>query len=1281
MSYANLTAAECAATECGYPECLERKWYIFLSSSLITFFGGLLLILLFRLFTYVCFRRSKVEAAPNALQGNTKGAGSSSAIFKNSDSEVGWMTSIKDWAASLISAQTISGRILVLVIFLLSVGSVIIYIYQASEPIERCFNLAEDVVWQIDLAFNLVFLLYFGLRFIAATDRLWFWLELNSLVDFFTIPPIFVSIYLQRHWLGLRFLRALRLMQLPEIMQFLTILKTSNSIKLANLCCTLVSIWLTAAGFIHLVENSGDPWEQFANAQHMTYWLCVYLLMVTMSTVGYGDVYAETTMGRIFMTFFIMGALAMFASYVPEIMELIGGRRKYGGSYSGESGKKHVVLCGHITYESVSNFIKDFLHKDRDDVNVEVILLHNAEPDLALEAFFKRHFTHLQFFQGSVLDSTDLERVRLKNADACLVLANKYCDDPDQEDAANIMRVISIKNYHPKIRTIVQLLQYHNKAYLLNIPSWNWREGDDVICLAELKLGLIAQSCLAPGFSTIMANLFAMRSNSEAEEAEPSNGKGKQINKDTWQKHYLAGCGNEMYTEYLSPAFNGMSFPEVSEFCFTKLKLLLIAVEIGMDTQDSTIAINPGRSVTIHEGTLGFFVAPSAQEVKRAYYYCKNCHGNISDCRKIKQCRCDNVSRLPPYNLSDKERKALSFPSNLDRKFNGNISPGGSPHKMGPRSRSLYHNPRKSMITQRRSRSLSLTPMMPNNTPHARPRIGGIPHLHIAEEKPDTRRRPSYPPHAPPITEHKELEEDTKRFDSTGMFHWCPSRSLEEAVLTRNQAQMKIMNGHVVVCIFGDKDSPLIGLRNLVMPLRASNIHYNALKHILILGSLEYIKKEWESLKNFPKVNVLDGFPLSRADLRAVNVNLCDMCVILSANQGKSEDPYLQDKETILASLNLKAMTFDDTVGLLRASSQGDVHRRRDSTPQNGASNMPAAEKTYHQLTDSTRSLQALTNTASTSNELNHDTTEGDLPLIDLDSIDLEDENTSEVKDITEKEDSEEKQTEEKEEGFIPQGFSPIMGSRKSLSRRGSAVGANVPMITELVNDSNVQFLDQDDDDDPDTELYVTQPFACGTAFAVSVLDSLMSATYFNDNALTLIRTLITGGATPELEQILAEGAGMRGGYTTPQLLCNRDRCRVAQLPVYEGPLSQFSNGGDYGELYQYALQKYGILCFGIYRFRDTTATTATPSSKRYVVTNPTFEFVLMPTDLIFCLMPFKPAAESSYPRRDRSSKRKKHEGERESREAHPDEGRPTESSPAHAPNTRTKEEWDETLC
>ena len=53
------------------------------------------------------------------------------------------------------------------------------------------------------------------------------------------------------------------------------------------------------------------------------------------------------------------------------------------------------------------------------------------------------------------------------------------------------------------------------KTHLLNIPSWNQTYGDDVICIAALKLGFMAQTCLAPGFSTMMANLFAMRSSSE----------------------------------------------------------------------------------------------------------------------------------------------------------------------------------------------------------------------------------------------------------------------------------------------------------------------------------------------------------------------------------------------------------------------------------------------------------------------------------------------------------------------------------------------------------------------------------------------------------------------------------------------------------------------------------------------------------------------------------------------------------------------------------------------
>ncbi|XP_029886252.1 calcium-activated potassium channel subunit alpha-1 isoform X32 [Aquila chrysaetos chrysaetos] len=1038
----------------------QRMWWAFLASSMVTFFGGLFIILLWRTLKYLwtvcchCGVKNK-EAQKINGGGDTQVDGACKPTDEKEENvaaEVGWMTSVKDWAGVMISAQTLTGRVLVVLVFALSIGALVIYFIDSSNPIESCQNFYKDFTLQIDMAFNVFFLLYFGLRFIAANDKLWFWLEVNSVVDFFTVPPVFVSVYLNRSWLGLRFLRALRLIQFSEILQFLNILKTSNSIKLVNLCSIFISTWLTAAGFIHLVENSGDPWENFQNNQPLTYWECVYLLMVTMSTVGYGDVYAKTTLGRLFMVFFILGGLAMFASYVPEIIELIGNRKKYGGSYSAVSGRKHIVVCGHITLESVSNFLKDFLHKDRDDVNVEIVFLHNISPNLELEALFKRHFTQVEFYQGSVLNPHDLARVKIESADACLILANKYCADPDAEDASNIMRVISIKNYHPKIRIITQMLQYHNKAHLLNIPSWNWKEGDDAICLAELKLGFIAQSCLAPGLSTMLANLFSMRSFIKIEE-------------DTWQKYYLEGVANEMYTEYLSSAFVGLSFPAVCELVFAKLKLLMIAIEYKSEKRESSILINPGNHVKIQEGTLGFFIASDAKEVKRAFFYCKACHDDITDPKRIKKCGCKRLEDEQPSTLSPKKKQRNGGMRN---------SPNSSPKLM-------RHDPL----------------LIPGN------------------EQIDN------------------MDANVKKYDSTGMFHWCPAKDIEKVILTRSEAAMTVLSGHVVVCIFGDVKSALIGLRNLVMPLRASNFHYHELKHIVFVGSLEYLRREWETLHNFPKVSILPGTPLSRADLRAVNINLCDMCVILSANQNNIDDASLQDKECILASLNIKSMQFDDSIGVLQANSQGFTPPGMDrSSPDN----------------------------------------------------------------------------------------SPVHGL---LRQPSITTGANIPIITELVNDSNVQFLDQDDDDDPDTELYLTQPFACGTAFAVSVLDSLMSATYFNDNILTLIRTLVTGGATPELEALIAEENALRGGYSTPQTLANRDRCRVAQLALYDGPFADLGDGGCYGDLFCKALKTYNMLCFGIYRLRDAHLSTPSQCTKRYVITNPPYEFELVPTDLIFCLMQF----------------------------------------------------------
>ncbi|XP_050305673.1 calcium-activated potassium channel slowpoke [Anthonomus grandis grandis] len=1160
--------------------CLDtRKYWCFLLSSICTFLAGLCIVLVWRLFAFLCCRK-EAEYGPNdPKQKEQKAARQGKQEFEGT-----FMTEAKDWAGELISGQTTTGRILVVLVFILSIASLVIYFIDASyEGVEHCEEWSKNITQQIDLAFNIFFMVYFFIRFIAASDKLWFMLEMYSFVDYFTIPPSFVSIYLDRTWIGLRFLRALRLMTVPDILQYLNILKTSSSIRLAQLVSIFISVWLTAAGIIHLLENSGDPLD-FDNPHPLPYWTCVYFLIVTMSTVGYGDVFCQTVLGRTFLVFFLLVGLAIFASCIPEIIDLIGTRPKYGGTLKNERGRRHIVVCGHITYESVSHFLKDFLHEDREDVDVEVVFLHRKPPDLELEGLFKRHFTTVEFFQGTIMNPIDLQRVKVHEADACLVLANKYCQDPDAEDAANIMRVISIKNYSDDIRVIIQLMQYHNKAYLLNIPSWDWKQGDDVICLAELKLGFIAQSCLAPGFSTMMANLFAMRSFKTSPDTQ------------VWQNDYLQGTGCEMYTETLSPSFTGMTFFQASELCFTKLKLLLLAIEVkGIEGADTKISINP-KNAKIVANTQGFFIAQSADEVKRAWFYCKACHDHIKDETLIKKCKCKNYVGMimmqtgmvktglnyqryldvATFRKGVRAIQLVGRASDVDLTLANDhhppptFTPPELPKKVHVRGDLNHHddlliahrnqNHRNSTLPSVNmvNSTKQVNKVKPNITRNATENLVS-PGYNSRPPEPDTTTYAGY--HlayevkklmptsrssggtnqnnngvALPVgladdqAKDFDFEKTEMKYDSTGMFHWGPAKNLEDCILDRNQAAMTVLNGHVVVCLFADPDSPLIGLRNLVMPLRASNFHYHELKHVVIVGSVDYIRREWKMLQNLPKISVLNGSPLSRADLRAVNVNLCDMCCILSAKVPSNDDPTLADKEAILASLNIKAMTFDDTIGVLS-------------------------------------------------------------------------------------------QNNENNENGTPVG-SPII-----LQRRGSVYGANVPMITELVNDSNVQFLDQDDDDDPDTELYLTQPFACGTAFAVSVLDSLMSTTYFNQNALTLIRSLITGGATPELELILAEGAGLRGGYSTTESLSNRDRCRVGQISLYDGPLAQFGETGKYGDLFVAALKQFGMLCIGLYRFRDTSST-CDASSKRYVITNPPDDFQLLPTDQVFVLMQFDPGLE-----------------------------------------------------
>ena len=87
-----------------------------------------------------------------------------------------------------------------------------------------------------------------------------------------------------------------------------------------------------------------------------------------------------------------------FAAMVPELATLLGSGGKYGGRYKVPDDKQFVLVCGNITFVSVSNFLDDFYNPAREDVNAEVVFLNKNEPDLEFDGLLKREKTKVKYF-------------------------------------------------------------------------------------------------------------------------------------------------------------------------------------------------------------------------------------------------------------------------------------------------------------------------------------------------------------------------------------------------------------------------------------------------------------------------------------------------------------------------------------------------------------------------------------------------------------------------------------------------------------------------------------------------------------------------------------------------------------------------------------------------------------------------------------------------------------------------------------------------------------------
>lgn len=157
----------------------------------------------------------------------------------------------------------------------------------------------------------IVFTLEYALRVYVADSKPKFVFSFFGIIDLLAILPFYLSFGLDLRFLrSLRFLRLFRVLKLVRynkaINHFTRAIKSAKEEIFLFLFITLLLIYFAAVG-IYYFEHEAQP-EHFASIFDSLWWA-----IITLTTVGYGDVYPITIGGRVFTFFILMIGLGIVA--------------------------------------------------------------------------------------------------------------------------------------------------------------------------------------------------------------------------------------------------------------------------------------------------------------------------------------------------------------------------------------------------------------------------------------------------------------------------------------------------------------------------------------------------------------------------------------------------------------------------------------------------------------------------------------------------------------------------------------------------------------------------------------------------------------------------------------------------------------------------------------------------------------------------------------------------------------------------------------------------------
>ena len=220
-----------------------------------------------------------------------------------------WKTKLHD---VIFEADTFLGKffdISLLILILFSVAAVMIESVELySIKYKNALTLFE---WTITAIFSLEYLL----RIISVKKPLKYIFSFYGLIDLISLLPTYLGLFMFSESISsIKTIRTIRLLRVFRILKLIRYVKAANTLKQALIASrqriivfllAVLAVATIMGTIIYIIEDSKDG---FTSIPRSIYWA-----IVTLTTVGYGDIAPQTVLGQFFASIIMILGYAIIA--------------------------------------------------------------------------------------------------------------------------------------------------------------------------------------------------------------------------------------------------------------------------------------------------------------------------------------------------------------------------------------------------------------------------------------------------------------------------------------------------------------------------------------------------------------------------------------------------------------------------------------------------------------------------------------------------------------------------------------------------------------------------------------------------------------------------------------------------------------------------------------------------------------------------------------------------------------------------------------------------------